>query len=483
VRLFSFSFLASLSLTIASCLLLQSAFASKTEIQEDHNLSSRSKERQTRSATRKTLESFQEARKILTRTSSELVRYSAAALLWESNNVDNRALARPVIFGAAQDHKHLWQFAAILRLKMSRENEDRAIAKRALLNIVQDEKHPYFLSAQTFLESWDQETETADSRHIVGSNSFLSLSSSSDPLTARKKSALSQYKKAPKYLVHIGFNNGLPKNGMMEPGWDPSIYFSLNFPFPRTKLMSKLDHAPYIVIVPYTAEMASRTLSFHPTEVLIAEPFAIGKDAYVVAPRKARIPSYYSNTNIEYYEGSDIQARNAKAYEVLRKLKVPHTELILDRNESWNNNSQALATVEGIQVNVNEESLYEDISPLRAAYSCPACCFNEAGKLQGIGLVSELKGVFFTKDSYNEKMNKALFIRSELERWVQTLTHLDENVRVNFMGRVDKMIKSQQSLRSVVFSFGRSLVSSFRSRLYSCIATIAEDTHGAYSTP
>ena len=127
-----------------------------------------------------------------------------------------------------------------------------------------------------------------------------------------------KFKESGLFLVHIGFNKGLPENGYMEPSeHDPAIYFSVNSVFPKTKLMPRLDAAPYILIVPYEY-VRGLVLSFHPTEVLLADGFYIGKNVVIIAPEGAKIPDCYPDEIIKRYTPGLLEVRNAKALEVLK---------------------------------------------------------------------------------------------------------------------------------------------------------------------
>src|SRR5690606_31380856 len=82
---------------------------------------------------------------------------------------------------------------------------------------------------------------------------------------------LSLFQNSPKYLVHIGFPDGLPGDGIMRPGpCHAANYFSLNGTLPSNDHMPRLDIMPYVVILKLTASIMKRVVGFHVTEVLLS---------------------------------------------------------------------------------------------------------------------------------------------------------------------------------------------------------------------
>lgn len=253
------------------------------------------------------------------------------------------------------------------------------------------------------------------------------------------------FKKAPLYLVHLGFNHGLPEDGQIKPSsYDPALYFSLNTPFPKTRLMAKLDNAPYAVLMPFNNTMQTKTLSFHPTEVLIGDALIIGQNAYVIAPADRKIPQYYSDrTNLIRYHGKGIAARNEKTVEVLKQLGAFPFTITLDENQSWDNFSTVQTLIEGLPFNVNRIALYAGMLPQGIPYSCPAGSYDfldDKWQPVAIGFLSHLKGLLSHEKKNDLYRTEILTIKGNLLNWVRQLEHLDQLVKENFSQRVEKMV-------------------------------------------
>lgn len=224
-----------------------------------------------------------------------------------------------------------------------------------------------------------------------------------------------RFQASPLFCVHIGFHEGLPEDGLMQPGpHEIGTYFSLNTPFAQTSLMPFLDRAPFILISPLDEDKISNILGFHSSEVLIGGPLKISSRDIIVAHKDAPIPAHYKDNQIVYYEEKTLEKRNMKAYDVLKEKGAFVARMQLADNGYWDNHTFMIAQHHDQQVNINAETLYSHIMEKIPGipYSCPAAAY-ELFKPIGIGFFDRLK-----KNKGNPQYKK------DCIEWVQTLTHL-----------------------------------------------------------
>jgi hypothetical protein len=247
------------------------------------------------------------------------------------------------------------------------------------------------------------------------------------------------FKHSPKFLVHIGFQDGLPKDGIMKASeYDPCLYFSLNGPFPNTKLMAKLEYCPNIIILPLTEKLLKRCVSFHPTEILlIGELDLISYNATVVCHERSHIPSIFQNANIQSYK--EHSQRDSTTRDFIAKHKGSPSNIHLE-NDSWNNSTKVtIKTKDGV-LDINKESLYPNILSRKIPYTTPAGSQKLVdGKwtLTEIGILSAIKGLLYEE----EKDTVAIEQKARtLKKWVSGLDHLEDGLKNQFCGQIDQMI-------------------------------------------
>lgn len=266
------------------------------------------------------------------------------------------------------------------------------------------------------------------------------------------KIAEKTFKNSKKFLVHIGFPDGLPKNGIMHSSkYDPALYFSINGPFPSTKLMSRLDVCPYVFVLPL-AKVKDHLLSLHPTETLLAGTLDMcSKDYYIIAPKDAKLPEKYStHPNVTRYAGKTVKARNACALQLIKKLGGYGTSIQLDEQESWDNKTKVTTQINGVELNVNNKDFYPILQKnTNVPYTCPASSQKydvdkKEWHHESIGLLSELKSQLYSSQPGNVQQTQ-----TNLEAWLDTLKHLDENTTTAFKNDIQNMINRQNSSGSL----------------------------------
>ena len=112
-------------------------------------------------------------------------------------------------------------------------------------------------------------------------------------------------------------------------------------------------------------------------------------------------------------------------------------EITLDDEESWNNKSKIVADIDGEYLDINDKMLYNRKIPEGVPYSCPAgsYVYNFEWELSGIGLLSELKCLI----SKPGEEQKVIEIRNKLIEWMETLKHVDDVAKENFIKRVNSL--------------------------------------------
>lgn len=250
-----------------------------------------------------------------------------------------------------------------------------------------------------------------------------------------------EFKNSPKFLVHIGFEDGLPSDGIMKPSsWDPCLYFSLNSPFPSTKLMPKLDKSSFVIVLPLTEDLLKKTVSFHPIEVLLVGSIDLIKHkATIVCPHKSKIPAIFNKNTIKFYDKKElIKNRTLEVLEYIRSEKGFPSEIILDQYESWNDNSEVyIHHKENNQLNINKKDLYPDVYS-GIHYGVPASCqiYNTEWEFHKIGFLSEIKSLKLGKNNQEIISKKAI----EFRNWVNELKHIQKEEKEAFFKDLEIMI-------------------------------------------
>lgn len=260
------------------------------------------------------------------------------------------------------------------------------------------------------------------------------------------KSSVTLFQESPKYLLHIGFLDGLPENAIMQPGrYDAVNYFSLNGTLPSNDHMPHLDQAPYVLILKLTNTILNRIVGFHVTEVLVAGKINLkNEECTIIAPQGARVPQTLIG-KIVFYGGTGLVNRNQKATEYLKQELSAYPIHLEEKKDyfgkrTWDNETIANATINGEIINVNQEgkSLYFSnilYSIPKIPYTCPAYATS------GIVYLSNLKGAINTKDK-----NSICIFQSNLIDWVNTLTHLELEIAAkdDFIARIKDLPESSQ---------------------------------------
>lgn len=281
--------------------------------------------------------------------------------------------------------------------------------------------------------------------------SFAMDPESTQQIPVNQAKTLIPFQESPKYLVHIGFPNGLPENGIMRPGkCDAANYFSLNGPLPSNDYMPHLDQAPFTVILELTETIMKRIVGFHVTEVLLAGKIDLTREACtIVAPQGAHIPQSLKG-RIVFYEGKGLENRTKKTMEKLGTLGAYPVYLAQERDDSgklsWSNRTIANATVNETSVNVNLDGAPDYFNNIlkslnNVSYTCPG----NAGA-SGIGHLSMLKGAIHNGDQAGVVSHQA-----QLIGWVGSLAHLEDIARQDFVSRVKALPEANKDNECIIF--------------------------------
>jgi hypothetical protein len=280
------------------------------------------------------------------------------------------------------------------------------------------------------------------------------------------KTPLVLFHESSKYLVHIGFPDGLPEDAIMRPGrYDAANYFSLNGTLPSNDHMPRLDTTPYVVILKLTDVMMKRIVGFHVTEVLLAGEIDLKKEeCWIIASQGSKIPEALRD-KIVYYEGEGLVNRNQKTREYLESLgayPICMEEKVIYGQRTWDNSTIANTTINGENINVNLNGSSDYFNNIlqhlpNISYTCPGNDRDYADTpsrwtASGIGHLGILKGEI----TQNNQKGIA-YHQTELINWVGTLRYLEGVAKSDFISRIQKLPESSNWISSTINDVGETI--------------------------